>query len=124
MRKDQIESVRARIKTLEAELSALRFDETTFEWDRDERIDGQSTDLYNTQNDQSPMMVKTFVKCYKVYINRNKTAPAPPKAVLNHGHSRVPSQFCISRQLSTRAVSPPYSGEMRESSSSKQALPT
>ena len=36
MRKDQIESVRARIKTLEAELSALRFDETTFEWDRDE----------------------------------------------------------------------------------------
>ena len=39
------------------------------------------------------MMVKTFVKCYKVYINRNKTAPAPPKAVLNHGHSRAPSQY-------------------------------
>jgi hypothetical protein len=93
MMKDQIESVRARIKTLDAELSALRLDETTFGWNRNERIDGQAMDLYNTQDVPKPIGLKTFVKCYKVHINRSKTAPAPPKAVLNHGHSRAPDQY-------------------------------
>ena len=93
MRNAQIESVRARINTLSAELLALRFDETTFGWNRDERIDGQSMDLYNTQNVHTPIGLKTFVKCYKVYINRSKTAPAPHKAVLSHGHSRAPDKY-------------------------------
>ena len=38
-------------------------------------------------------MPRRHVKCHKVYINRNKTAPAPIGAVLTHGHTRAPRQY-------------------------------